>query len=70
MSKPVGEEQVVPTTRLSESLASKKLVGRERMGERDGRWKKGELDGVTFSRLEGVEDIFVPLKSHRGERRC
>jgi hypothetical protein len=29
------------------------------MGDREGRWKKGELAGVTFNRFEGVEAIFA-----------
>jgi hypothetical protein len=31
------------------------------MGDLDGRWRKGELDGVSLSRFEGVEVMFAPL---------
>lgn len=81
MSKPVGEEQVEPTTRFRDRregaedveeaeedvAAARSLKVRERMGDRDMRFMKGELDGVSLRRLDGVDAILLPLE---GERRC
>jgi hypothetical protein len=56
VSKPVGEAHVVPTTRFSDRRES--LVDAlARIGEREGRWRKGEFEGVSLSRLEGVDAI-------------
>lgn len=63
VSKPVGDEQVVPMTRLKASLASKlAVVGFDLTGEQEGRWRNGEFDGVSLSRVEEAELIFAPLK--------
>ena len=62
MSKPVGEEQVVPTTFFKDSLASRPLDDWDRLGEREGGWRKGEFEGVSFSRFDGVQAILTPLK--------
>jgi hypothetical protein len=65
VSKPVGEEQVVPITRFRESLEESFKVVRPRMGDledRVGRAKKGELEGVNLKRpWEGVAAISPPL---------
>lgn len=76
MSKPVGEQQVEPTTRFrdrreevdakaeeEEVLAASLKGGRARMGERDMRWRKGELEGVNFRRLDGVDAIVFYIPS-------
>jgi hypothetical protein len=51
VSNPVGEEQVVPITRLRESL--EESWGRPRIGDLEdleGRPRNGELEGVSFMR--------------------
>lgn len=60
MSKPVGDEQVVPTTFFRASLDSG--PGLPRIGDREGRERKGEFEGVSLRRLlDGVEAILWPL---------
>jgi hypothetical protein len=73
VSKPVGEEQVVPTTRFKESRERSGATGRvPRNGDRPGRGRwKGELDGVSLSRLfEGVDAIVSPLASQKDGYDC
>lgn len=61
----MGEVHVVPITRFKESRESW-VKARERIGDREGRWRKGELDGVSRSRLfEGVDAIVSPLACGR-----
>ena len=63
VSNPVGEEQVVPMTRLRESLELS--WGRPRIGDLEdleGRPKNGEFEGVSFRRpWEGVAAMIPPL---------
>jgi hypothetical protein len=63
VSKPVGEEHVVPMTRWRESFEAS--CARPRIGDLEdleGRARKGELEGVSFKRpLEGVAAMFPPL---------
>ena len=55
VSNPVGELQVVPTTRWSERQGS--VGARSRMCGREGRERNGELGGAGLGRLEGVDAI-------------
>ena len=69
MPRPVGERQVVPTTRFNESRDS--CMARPRIGDLGGRDRNGELEGVSFSRLwEGVTvaAISSPLTPQRVTR--
>jgi hypothetical protein len=63
VSSPVGEEQVVPMTRLRESFEESCV--RPRPGDLEdleGRAKKGELEGVSLKRpWDGVAVMFPPL---------
>jgi len=64
VSNPVGEAQVVPTTRFKlnrdgVSEAAPRLRSGVRPLSLAGR--NGELDGVSRRRLEGVEAIVLPL---------
>jgi hypothetical protein len=79
VSKPVGEEQVEPTTRFrdrregveefaemeEEVAAARSLKIRERIGDRDMRFMKGEFDGVSLRRLDGVDAILLPLENEK-----
>lgn len=64
MSKPVGETQVVPTTRERERRDS--WGKRPRRGDRGGRWRYGEVPGVSLSRFVGVALIVSPLDREHG----
>ena len=59
-SKPVGEAQVVPTTRFRDRWESE-VAPFARWGDRAGTGRYGELDGVSFNLFEGVVAIFLPL---------
>lgn len=63
MSNPVGELQVVPITRWSERQDSPRARGR--LGDREGRPRNGELDGVSLIRFEGV-DAAIALRHGLG----
>lgn len=59
MSRPVGEVQVFPTTLFRDNRAGCSAAFWGRIGEREGRPRNGELDGVSLRRLEGVEAMFA-----------
>lgn len=68
-SKAVGERQVVPTTLLSERRDSK--TGRPRSGDLARREeRKGELEGVSFSRLLEGGAVISPPWTRAGRKGC